>query len=182
MKEPNRSKDVAQLQVIGKVKYTMLVVNQLSSYIIKLCLISDDQNNLYLMLKQWGNPKKYWNTSIINSIVNFFTRLDKVKELIKLINKNKEVKEIVQTIYYQNTFPFIYNMRKTTNLNIDYPDLSYNIDNFKNSSKVIVEFQIMSFNFKASKKVNAFKAFSFQLLRIYLINKPVQAMLSILEK
>ena len=58
-KTPGGAKGVAQLWVIGKIEYATLVVNQFPSYTVKLCLTSDDQQNLRLMLKKWGNLRKY---------------------------------------------------------------------------------------------------------------------------
>ncbi len=131
MKGLNGSKRVAQLWVIGKVEYTTLVVNQFPSYIVKLCLTGDDRNNFCLMLKKWGNLGKDWDLSTIKSIVNFSTRPDKVEELIGLINGNKEVQDIVKTTHYQDTFPFTYNVQKTTNVDADYPDPGHDVNNFK---------------------------------------------------
>lgn len=73
-------------------------------------------------------------------------------------------------------------MWKTTKIDADYPDPGHDMDNFRNGSKVAVEFQIVSQNFKASKKVDVVKAFSFQLLGVYLIDNPVQATVSTPEK
>ncbi len=64
----------------------------------------------------------------------------------------------------------------------NYPNPGHDVDDFKNSSRVVVEFEIMSRNFKASKKVDAIKAFFFRLLGIYLINDPIQITVSTPEK
>ncbi len=152
---------MAQLWVIGKVEYATLVVNQFLSYTVKLCLTGDDRNNFSLMLKKWGNLGKDWDPSIIESIVNFSTRSDKVKELIRLISENEEVQDIVKTIHYQDIFPFIYDVQNTTDVDADYPDPGHDVDKFKNGSREAVEFLIVSQNFKASKKLDVVKAFSF---------------------
>ncbi len=168
--------------MIGKVEYAMLVVNQFPSHTVKLCLIGDDRNNLCLILKKWGNLEKDWDPSTIESIVNLSTRPDKVKELIGLINGNREVLDIVKTIYYQDTFPFTYDVQKTTDVDADYPNPGHDVDDFKNGSRVVVELRIVSWNFKASKKVDAVKEFSFRLLGVYLIDDPVQTTVSTPEK
>lgn len=134
------------------------------------------------MLKKWGNLEKDWDPFSIESIVNFSMRPDKVKKLIELISRNEEVQDIVKTIHYQDIFPFTYNVRKTTNIDANYPNSSHDVNNFKNGSKVIVEFQIVSQNFKASKKIDAVKVFSFQLLGVYLIDNPIQTIVSIPKK
>ncbi len=57
-KTPRGAKGMAQLWVIGKIEYVTLVVNQFSSYTIKLCLIGDNRQNLGPILKKWGNLRK----------------------------------------------------------------------------------------------------------------------------
>lgn len=159
--------------MIGKVEYATLVVNQFASYLVKLCLTGDNQNNLRLMLKKWENLGKDWDISTINSIVNFSTRPNKVEELIEFISGNKKVQEIVKTIHYQNTFLFTYNVQKTTDMDADYLDPGHDIDNFKNGLKVGIEFQMVSWNFKAFKKVDVVKAVSFRLLGVYPIDDTI---------
>lgn len=48
--------------------------------------------------------------------------------------------------------------------------LRYDIDNFKSGITVVVVFQILSYNFKTSKKVDTIKVYLFRLLEVYLIN------------
>ncbi len=174
-KTPGGAKGVAQLWVIGKIEYATLVVNQFSSYMIKLCLTSDDRQNLRLMLKKWGNLGKDWNPASIKSVVNFSTRPDKVQELIELISDDEEALDVVRTIYFQDTFPFTYDVRESADVNSDFPDPGYDVDDFKAGATVAVEFQILSRNFKASKKVDAVKAYSFRLLGVYLVDDPMHS-------
>ena len=58
MTRPKDMKGVAQLWVIGKIEYATLVINQFPSYTVKLCLTSNDWNNLHLILRKWGNCGK----------------------------------------------------------------------------------------------------------------------------
>ncbi len=43
---------------------------------------------------------------------------------------------------------------------------------------MVVEFQILSRNFKTSKKVDAVKAYLFQLLGVYLVDDPIHSTMS----
>lgn len=54
----------------------------------------------------------------------------------------------------------------------DYLNLNYGVDNFKTGAKVVVEFQVNSRNFKASKKIEPIKIYLFCFLGIYLIDNP----------
>ncbi len=177
-KTPGGAKGVAQLWVIGKVEYATLVVNQFPSYTIKLCLTGDDLQNLCLMLKKWGNLGKDWNPASIESVVNFSTRPDNVQELIELISDDKEALDVVRTIHFQDNFPFMYDIRESANVSSDFPDPGHDVDDFKAGATVAVEFQILSRNFKASKKVDAVKAYSFRLLGVYLVDDPMHSTMS----
>lgn len=101
---------------------------------------------------------------------------------MELITGNEEVKDTVKTIHIQDTFLFTYDVRKTSDMNADYPDPGHDVDDFRNGSKVAVEFQIVSRNFRASKKIDAVKAYSFRLLGVYLIEDPAQSSVSTPDK
>ena len=60
-------------------------------------------------------------------------------------------------IYFQNIFLFIYDVLESADVSSDFPNLGYNIDNFKAGTTVVIEFQVLLQNFKASKKINAVK-------------------------
>lgn len=105
----------------------------------------------------------------VESIVNFSTRPDKVEVLNELITGNEEVQDVIKAIHYQDTFPFTYDVRKSADMDADYPDPGHDVDDFKNWSKVAIEFQVLSRNFIASKRVDAVKAYSFRLLGVLYI-------------
>lgn len=110
MKRPGGIKNIAQLLVIGKIEYAILIVNQFPSYTDKLCLTGDNHNNLYLILKKWGNLSKNWVFTSLELVVNFLIRPDKVEELIQLIVNDEEARNVIKTIHWQDTFPFTYHV------------------------------------------------------------------------
>ena len=63
----------------------------------------------------------------------------------------------------------------------DYPDPGHDVEDFRAGSAVAVEFQIHSRNFKATKKTDATKAYSFRLLGVYLIDEPRVSMVSTIK-
>lgn len=182
IKSIGRIKNVAQLWVIGKLKYITLIINQYLTFTVKLCLANDNCNTLQMMLKKWGNLRKDLDSSNIKSVISFSIRLEKFKKLIKLITDNKKVKNIIQVIHLQDIFSFIHNVHKSAKVKGDYPDLRNDIDNFKAKARVAIEFQIVLCNFKALKRIDAVKAYFFQLLEVYLIDKPTNSTISTLEK
>ncbi len=89
---------------------------------------------------------------------------------------------MVRTIYFQDTFLFTYNVRESADMSSDFPDPGHNVDNFKGVAIVAVEFQILSRNFKASKKIDVVKAYLFRLLEMYLVDDPIHSTISTLNK
>lgn len=85
MRRPGGTQVVAQVWVIGKLEYTTLVVNQYPTYTVKLCLTNDDRTTFRMILKKWGKLGKDWDLSSIESVINFSTRPEKVRELIELL-------------------------------------------------------------------------------------------------
>lgn len=173
MRRSGGIKDVAQLWVIGKIEHTTLVVKQYPCFTVELCSTGDDRDNLRLMLKKWGNLGQDLDPSNVESVVNFSTRLEKVEELIQLITGNEKVRDIVRAIHFQDTFPINYDVRRSANVDDDYPDPGYDVDDLKTGATVAVEFQIHSRNFKASKKIDGVKTYSFRLLGVYPTTWPI---------
>lgn len=93
-------KDVAQLWVIGKIKYSTLVVNQYLFYTVKFYLIDNNCNNLYLMLKQWENLRKDWDPTNLDLVIKFSTKPDKVEKLIQLIMDDKKAQDLTKIIHF----------------------------------------------------------------------------------
>ena len=110
IKKPKGTKNIAQLWIIRKIKYIILVVNQFLSYKVKLCSKGNNCNNLYFMLKRWGNLRKNFDLIILELVINVLTRPDKIEELIHLIMYNKKTWNVIKTIYFQDIFLFIYDV------------------------------------------------------------------------
>lgn len=102
--------------------------------------------------------------------------------MIDLIINNKNVYNIVQIIYIQDIFLFIYNIHEKIEIKKDYLDPSYNINNLKVGIKVVVEFKINLQNFKVIKKIDIIKTYLFYLLKIYLIDKLNKKIILTLKK
>lgn len=64
----------------------------------------------------------------------------------------------------------------------DFPDLRHDVYDFKVEATIAVEFQILSRNFKTSKKINAIKAYLFRLLKVYLVDNLIHLTMSTANK
>lgn len=89
---------------------------------------------------------------------------------------------MVKTIYFQDIFPFTYDVWGLADINSDYFNPKYNVNNFKLGAIMAVEFQILLQNFKVSKKVDVVKIYSFCLLGVYFVNDSMHSIMSTLEK
>lgn len=90
----------------------------------------------------------------------------------------KEARNVVKIIHWQDKFPFTYDVWKSVDVNTNFPDPEHNVNDFKLGAIVAGEFQILLRNFKASKKEDAIKTYSFWLLGIYFVNDLVQSTMS----
>lgn len=74
IKRSERTKNIAQLWVIGKFMNTTLVIYQYLTFTIKLCLTNEDHITLEIMIRKWGKLIKDWDSSIIKLVINFLMR------------------------------------------------------------------------------------------------------------
>lgn len=89
---------------------------------------------------------------------------------------------MVRTIYWQDIFLFTYEVWKSADVNTDFPDPRYNVNNFMSGATVVVEFQIMLCKLKTCNKVDIIKTYLFRLLGIYLVDDPMQSIILIPDK
>lgn len=52
------------------------------------------------MLRKWGNLGKNWDSTNIESMINFLIKQDIVKELIQLIFDDKQACDMVRIIHF----------------------------------------------------------------------------------
>lgn len=115
-------------------------------------------------------------------MVNFSIRPNKVEVLIQLIVDDGETWDVIKTIYFQNTFPFTYDVWKLANINSNFLDVGHNDNDFKSNIIVVMEFEILLYKFKASKKVDVIKTYLFWLLGVSFLDDLVQSIMSISNK
>lgn len=87
-------------------------------------------------MKKWGDLKKKWDLATIELVMSFLTRLDKVQELIQLMGDKKEAQNIAKTIFFQDTFPFTYNVYISFGVLSNFTNPQYNINDFKSAAIV----------------------------------------------
>lgn len=76
----------------------------------------------------------------------------------------------------------MYDVWESTNISNNFSNPGHNIDELISGAIVVVEFQILLYNFKASQKVDAVNAYLFQLLGVYLIDDLINLTILTLNK
>lgn len=99
-----------------------------------------------------------------------------------MILDNKEISNIIQAIYIENTFFFTYDIYKKAKIKKNFFSLGYNINNFMIEAKIVIEFQVNFKDFKACKYIVGIKAYLLYYLKMYFLNNLNSEILSILVK
>lgn len=106
------------------------------------------------MLKKRRSFGRDQDLASIESMVNFIRRPNRIQKLRQLISHDNKALDIVRTMYFQDTFLFTYDVWELANVSNDFLEPGYDIDDLKTELTVVVEFQILTRNFKTSKKFN----------------------------
>lgn len=97
--------------------------------------------------------------------ISLSTKLDFVKSMIDIMPED-DSKAAMVTIFKNSTFLFLYDIRKTTLS--EFWDLCYfDVKNFRPDTKVGVEMQIYSQNFKPKRRNKGSQSYSFKLMSMY---------------
>ena len=140
------SRGVVQIWVEETIEFAVLAMNKFPNFTIKLCITDDDRRRLKTGLRRKGNLGDHWSTSAIEPVISVSAKLDFVEGMIDIMPNGND-KETVTSILEDKTFPFAYDVRTTPQG--EFPDSGrIDIKAFKQDSKVAVEMQIHSRNFK----------------------------------
>lgn len=93
------------------------------------------------------------------------------------MSDDKEARDVVMTIYFQDIFSFIYSNRESAEVSSNFFDLGYDVDDFKAEATIAIEVQILLRNFKNFKKIDVMKPYLFWLLGVYLVNDPIYSIM-----
>lgn len=112
-----------------------------------------------------GNLGDHWSTSAIEPVISVSAKLDFVEGMIDIMPNGND-KETVTSILEDKTFPFAYDVRTTPQG--EFPDSGrIDIKAFKQDSKVAVEMQIHSRNFKTKATDGTGLGYLFRLVGVY---------------
>lgn len=87
------------------------------------------------------------------------------------MSDDKEARDVVKTIYFQDIFSFTYSNRESAEVSSNFFDLRYDVDDFKAEATIAMR------NFKNSKKIDVMKPYLLWLLGVYLIDDPIYSIM-----
>ncbi len=135
---------------------------------VKICISDTDSGKLRTSLKTTGILGDTWLTNSIELVILVSAKPDFVQSRIDLI-ADDDSKAKALHVYEDNIFTFIYDMKNNTPGK--FPDSGlYNLSNFRPKTKVAVELQVHSCNFKMKGKEKNIR-YSFKLIGFYKLQK-----------
>ncbi|MCJ1348901.1 hypothetical protein MMC31_007134 [Peltigera leucophlebia] len=147
---------VLSTQVIKKTDYWM----------VRICIIDIDRTKLKTGLKTTGILGDAWSTSCIEPVISVSANPEFVHSRITLMSEDdSKAKAKALSVYKDSIFPFMYDVRTTDPGKFSDPGLC-DVSNFWPETKVAVELQIHSRNFK-TKGQERNLGYSFKLIRLY---------------
>lgn len=115
---------------------------------VRICITNIDRTKLKTGLKTIGILGDAWSTSCIESVISVLAKPEFVHSKINLmLEDNSNAKDKALSVYEDSTFPFMYDVKTTDPGKFPNPGLC-DVSNFWPESKVAVELQIHSRNFK----------------------------------
>ena len=117
-------------------------------WMVRICITDIDRTKLKTGLKTTGILGDAWSTSCIEPVISVSANPEFVHSRINLMSEDdSKAKAKALSVYEDSTFPFIYDVRTTDPGEFPDPGVS-NVNTFRPETKVTVELQIHSRNFK----------------------------------
>ena len=158
------SRGVAQLWIVGQLEFAALEMRKTDYWMVRICISDTDRGKLRTSLKTTGILGDAWSTNSIEPVISVSARPDFVQSRIDLMPDNDSKAKTVH-MYENNIFPFIYDVKNTTPGEFPDPGLC-DVSNFRPETKVAVELQVHSRNFKIKGKEKNI-GYSFKLIGLY---------------
>lgn len=174
----DRSHGVAQLQIVGQLEFVVLEIRKTDYQRIRICISDIDRDKLKTSLKTSGILSDIWLINSIKLVILMLTKPDFVQSRINLIpDDNSKAKAL--HVYKYNIFPFMYDVKNITPGEFFDSSLC-DMSNFWLETKVAIELQVHSRNFKMKRKEKNIRYF-FKLIGLYKLPK-VNILLSSMPK
>ncbi len=173
------SRGVAQPWIVGQLEFAALEMRKTDYWMIRICISDTDRGKLRTSLKTTGILGDAWSTNSIEPVISVSAKPDFVQSRIDLM-ADDDSKAKALHVYEDNIFPFIYDVKNTTPGEFPDPSL-YDVSNFRPETKVTVELQVHSRNFKM-KGIEKNIGYSFKLIELYKLQEVKILPLSTPEK
>lgn len=134
------------VNLVGQLEFATLV-KKTDYWMVRICITDIDRTKLKTGLKTTGILGDAWSTTSIEPVISVSAKPEFVYSRIDLM-PDDDSKAKVLSVYVKNIFPFIYDVRTTDPGEFPDPGLS-DVANIRPETKVAVELQVHSRNFKA---------------------------------
>ncbi len=131
---------------------------------VRICISDSDRGKIRTSLKITGILGDIWSMNSIKFVISVLAKPDFVQSRINLMPDNNS-KAKALNMYEDNIFPFMYDVKNTTPGK--FPDFGLcDVKNFWPETKVAVELQVHSCNFKIKRKEKNIE-YSFKFIGLY---------------
>ena len=170
----------AQLLLVEKVEFLLLVMMDLDYWLFKLCISinNKDKPRTGLIIKSVLGDTL--SISAIKDVVSIFANKAFIDLIVRIMPEGKSQAKVV-SLLNNDTFTFMYDIRITTPGPFSDPRL-FHPDNFEADTSVAVEVQIYAQNFKPKRSNEYTCRYPFKLIEIYKIQDIPISPLSMPEK
>ncbi len=160
----DRSRGVAQLWIVGQLEFASLEMRKTDYWKVRICISDINRGKLRTSLKTTGILSDAQSTNSIEPVISVSAKPNFVQSRIDLMADDKSKTKVLH-MYEDNIFLFIYDVKNTTLGK--FPNLGLcNMSNFWFETKVVIELQVHSRNFKIKGKEKNI-GYSFKLIELY---------------
>lgn len=152
--------------MVGQLEFVTLVMKKTDYWMVRICSTDINRTKLKIGLKTSGVLRGVWLTSCIEPVISVSANPVFVYSRINLMRENNsKTKTKALSAYKNRTFFFLYDVRTTDSGKFPDPGLC-DVSNFRPETKVAVEYQIHSCNFKIKEQERNL-GYSFKLTGLY---------------
>ncbi len=136
-------------------------------WVIRIQISTETRDKLRADLRIYGILKGVWNPASLDIGISMSIKKDFVDSLVRIMLNNK-CKANVDSLFYNETYLFTYDVKTTEPREFPDPEMFHN-DNFQVCTSVAVEVRVQSWNFKPKGANEVTCGFSFKPVGLYCI-------------
>ncbi len=165
IKRKDGSRGIAQLWLVEEILYASLVMMDRDYWAIKIQISFESKDKLRAGLRTHDILKGTWNPTSLDTEISMSIKKDFVNSLVKIMS-NDECKANVDSLFYDDTYPFMYDVKTTEPGQFPDPGM-FHVDNFQVCTSVFLDVRVQSWNFKPKGAHKVTCRYSFKPVGLY---------------